>query len=216
MLASACSGSDTMVCQGPRIAMTASQGPTGSKHRPVIAPRRTRLQAARHTRAFRWIDPHFTHRWRIYVSQSATAGLLLWFVLLAQDIISNGVIVAAIASSVAIVFFVPHSVASSPVRIVGGHVSAVLAAYIVVGIALMFPDAVADARWFTDFQGALALALVVLLMSITNTEHAPAAGTALGLAIRGAPWEAVVFIITAAALVAVARIVLGPRLHNLM
>lgn len=143
------------------------------------------------------------------------AAVLLWVILLAQDIIS-GAIVAAIASSVAIVFFVPHSVASSPFRIVGGHLSAVVAAYIVIAIALLFPDSVADATWFNDLTGAVALGLVVLLMSMTNTEHAPAAGTALGLGVRGVPWEAVLFIITAAVIVAVARIVLGPRLHNLI
>ncbi len=179
-------------------------------------PRRTKLGAARHHRLFRWIDPRFTHRWRAYVGQSILAALLLWVVLLAQTVLSNGAIVAAIASSVAIVFFVPHSVASSPVRIVGGHISAVLAAYLVVAVALLFPESISDATWFNDLLGAIAVGLVVLIMSVTNTEHAPAAGTALGLGIDGAPGEAVLFIITAAVLVAAARIVLGPRLQNLL
>lgn len=144
------------------------------------------------------------------------AAILLWIVLLAQDFLSNGAIVAAIASSVAIVFFVPHSVASSPFRIIGGHVSAVIAAYIVVAIALLFPESIAGATWFNDLVGAVAVGLVVLLMSISNTEHAPAAGTALGLGFDGAPGEAVLFILSAAVLVAMARIVLGPRLHNLL
>ena len=116
----------------------------GHSRTKQIGPRRTRLQAARHTWILRWIDPHFTHRWRIYVGQALLAALLLWVLLLAQDVISSGAIVAAIASSVAIVFFVPHSVASSPVRIIGGHVSAVVAAYIVIGVALLFPGSVAD------------------------------------------------------------------------
>ncbi len=189
---------------------------SGREQRTRIAPRRTRLQAARHNRLFRWIDPHFTHRWKRYLVQSTIAAVLLWVILLAQDIISNGAIVAAIASSVAIVFFVPHSVASSPVRIVGGHLSAVVAAYIVIGFALLFPDSVADAVWFNDLLGAIALGLVVLLMAMTNTEHAPAAGTALGLAVRGAPWEAVLFIVTAAVIVAAARVLLGPKLQNLI
>lgn len=136
--------------------------------------------------------------------------------LLAQDVISSGAIVAAIASSVAIVFFVPHSVASAPSHIVGGHLSGVVAAYIIVGIGLASPGSVADATWFVDLSGAVALGLVVLLMSVTNTEHAPAAGTALGLAVRRTPGEAVLFIITAAVIVAAARVILGPRLHNLL
>ncbi len=181
-----------------------------------IAPRRTRLQAARHNRALRWIDPRFTHRWRIYLGQSIAAAVLLWGVLLAEDVISNGAIVAAIASSVAIVFFVPHSVASSPVRIVGGHIAAVVSAYIVIAFSLLFPDSVVDSSQFNNLLGALAIALVILLMTLTNTEHAPAAGTALGLAMTGVPGESVIFILSAAALVALARVVLGPRLHNLI
>jgi len=136
--------------------------------------------------------------------------------LLAQDVISSGAIVAAIASSVAIVFFVPHSVASSPVRIVGGHFAAVIAAYVVVGFSLLFPDSVADTVAFNDLLGALSLGLVILLMTLTNTEHAPAAGTALGLAVSGVPGESVLFILTAAILVALARQLLGSHLHNLM
>lgn len=192
--------------------------PQQPKDRPVrrIAPRRTRLQAARHTRALRWVDPHFTHRWKAYLIQSTAAAVLLWVILLAQDIISSGAIVAAIASSVAIVFLVPHSVASSPVRIVGGHLSAVVAAYIVVGIALFFPDSVAEAVWFKDLLGAVALGVAIMLMSMTNTEHAPAAGTALGLAILGTPVQPVLFIVTAAMIVAIARVLLGPRLQNLL
>ena len=174
------------------------------------------MQAARHNWALRWVDPRFTHRWRIYVSQSMAAGLALFVILLVQDVISNGAIVAAIASSVAIVFFVPHSVASSPSRIVGGHVAAVVAAYIIVGLGLLFPDSVVDTAWFNDMSGALALALVILLMTLTNTEHAPAAGTALGLAVRGIPGESVLFILTAAVIVALVRVILGSRLHNLI
>lgn len=196
--------------------MTSPPQPADDPQRTKVAPRRTRLQAARHTRAFRWIDPHFTHRWRIYARQSAMAAVLLWLILLTGDIISNGAIVAAIASSVAIVFFVPHSVAASPFRIVGGHLSGVVAAYVVIGVGLLIPATVSDAAWFIDLSGAAALGLVVLIMSMTNTEHAPAAGTALGLAVQEVPAASVLFIVTAAVLVAVARVFLGSRLHNLI
>jgi CBS-domain-containing membrane protein len=183
---------------------------------PVVKPHRTRIQAVRHRKAFRWIDPKFTHSWRAYVGQSAIAAGLLWIVLLTEDIIANGVVIAAIASSVAIVFLVPHSVASAPSRILGGHLAAVVAAYVVVSIGLGVPGSVAGAAWFVDLSGALSLGLVVLLMAVTNTEHPPAAGSALGLAVRHTPLEAVLFIITAAVIVAAARVVLAPRLRNLL
>lgn len=190
---------------------------SGRNDRPVrVIPHRTRFQAVRHTRAFRWIDPHFTHRWRVYLIQSTLASSFLWVILLAQDIILSGAVVAAIAASVAIVFFAPHSAASNPRRIVGGHLSAVVVAYAIVGVGLLLPGSTADAVWFVDLSGAMAVGLVVLLMSITNTEHAPGAATALGLTVRQTPGEAVLFIIAAAMVVAITRIVLGSKLQNLI
>lgn len=186
------------------------------RRHPRSGPRRTRAQAVRHTRLLRWIDPRVTHRPVVYVGQSALAALVLAVVLLAEDILINGAVVAAIAASVAIVFFVPHSVASSPFRIIGGHVMGVIAAYIVVGLTLLLPGSVADADWIVNVSGALALGFVILLMTSTNTEHAPAAGTALGLAVRGAQWESVLFILTAAVAVAAVRQILGGRLRNLI
>ena len=184
---------------------------------PVRAPqRRSRLEAAHHSVWFSWIDPHVTHRPGVYVRQSMLAAGALALVLLAQDILTQGALVAAIASSVAIVFFVPHSIASSPKRIVGGHVAGVVAAYVILGASMLFPGSVADERWFIDLGGALALGLVIFIMTATNTEHAPAAGTALGLAVRGPSANAVIFIITAAVIVALVRVVLARHLHNLV
>jgi len=52
-------------------------------------------------------------------------------------------------------------------------------------------------------------------MTATNTEHAPAAGTALGLA-TSVPMNSVIFILTAALIISVVRIVLYKHLHNLI
>jgi hypothetical protein len=52
-------------------------------------------------------------------------------------------------------------------------------------------------------------------MTITNTEHAPAAGTALGLA-TSVPGNSVIFIVSSAIIISIVRIVLYKRPHNLM
>ena len=67
-----------------------------------------------------------------------------------------------------------------------------------------------------NLSGGIALAVVILLMTISNTEHAPAAGTALALSNTRVPTDAVIFILTAAVLIALVRTVLGSRLHNLI
>ena len=176
---------------------------------------RSKLDSVRHHPLLRWLDAKFVHRPRIYIFQSLMAGLALVGILIAEDAITNGAVVAAIASSVAIVFFVPHSVASKPFRIVGGHVSAIVAALCTVGIMMLLPDTVDSNQWVIHTLQGASLALVILFMTITNTEHAPAAGAALGLA-TSVPGNSVIFIVSSAIIISIVRTVLYKRLHNLM
>jgi len=184
---------------------------------PVRSNRKqSRMRAFRHHPLLSWIDAKFVHRPRIYIVQALLAGLALIGILVVEDLATNGdFIVAAVASSVAIVFFVPHSVASSPFRIIGGHTSAIVAALCTVGIMLLLPDSVADNLWVIHSLQGASLALVILFMTITNTEHAPAAGTALGLA-TSVPINSVIFIVSSAIIISIIRIVLYKRLHNLI
>jgi hypothetical protein len=116
---------------------------------------------------------------------------------------------------VAVVFFAPHSVASNPGRIIGGHISGVAAGFCTVGIMLLLPDSVAANQWVLHALQGASLALVILFMTITNTEHTPAAGTTLGLS-TSIPRDSVIFIISAALIITTVRIILYKRLHNLI
>jgi CBS-domain-containing membrane protein len=182
---------------------------------PKSTKRQSKLRTFRHHPLLSWIDAKFVHRPRIYLVQALLAGLALVGILIAEDALTNGAIVAAVASSVAIVFFVPHSVASSPFRLVGGHIAAIAAALCTVGIMLLLPDAVAANQLAIHGLQGTALALVILFMTVTNTEHAPAAGTAFGLALS-VPLNSVIFIVSSTVILAIVRIVLYRRLHNLI
>jgi hypothetical protein len=190
---------------------------TTPRRSPHSSRKTSKRRAIRHHPLLSWIDAKFVHRPRIYLAQSLLAGLALVGILIAEDALSGGavVIVAAIASSVAIVFFVPHSVASSPFRLVGGHISAIVAALCTVGIMLLLPDSVASNQLAIHALQGGSLTLVILFMTITNTEHAPAAGTALGLA-TSVPINSVIFIVSAAIIISIIRIVLYRHLHNLI
>ena len=80
---------------------------------------------------------------------------------------------------------------------------------------LLLPDAVVANQWVIHTLQGASLALVILFMTITNTEHAPAAGTAFGLALS-VPLNSVFFIVSAAVIISIVRIVLYKRLHNLI
>ena len=63
--------------------------------------------------------------------------------------------------------------------------------------------------------GGVAIGLAVFLMTITDTEHLPAAATALGIAIYGWSGATVAFVLAFAICLAMARRVLGRRLVDL-
>ena len=74
----------------------------------------------------RLIGRRFRQHWRNYLLQCGLSTLALLLVLLVMDVVLQAAIVVAIASSAFIVFIMPHSKASRPLRVIGGHVVATL------------------------------------------------------------------------------------------
>ena len=127
-------------------------------------------------------------------------------------------IVVAIASTAFIIFVVPDSVAATPRKVIGGHIVAVLVASAVSGVLNIsgVEELAEDVRYIDDIAAALSVGLSILVMVVTDTEHPPAAGTALGLVIPGWTRTSVVFIISGALALSLIRIVLRPKLVNLL
>ena len=177
---------------------------------------RSRLYSIRHHGLVRWLDAKFIHRPRIYIpvaigGPGACRNIDCRRSNHKRCCRDRG----GYRKLSRYPIFVPHSVASKPFRIIGGHISAILAALCTVGIMMLLPDTVASNQWVVHTLQGASLALVILFMTITNTEHAPAAGTALGLA-ASVPGNSVVSIVSAAIIISIVRTVLYKRLHNLM
>ena len=137
----------------------------------------------------RLFDRRFHRHWKNYLFQCGLAALTLLIVLLVVDVVLQAAIVVAIASTAFVVFVAPHSQAASPRRVIGGHVVAAI-----VGTALsllyfmpVFGEMALRSHLAIDVIAVLSVGLSILLMVLTNTEHAPAAGTALGLVVGGWP-----------------------------
>jgi CBS domain-containing membrane protein len=79
-----------------------------------------------------------------------------------------------------------------------------------------FAGLAADHAIVRDAASAFAVGAAILAMAITDTEHAPAAGTALGLVIRPGQLEAGPPIILAALILALVKVLLGDRLRDLV
>jgi len=146
------------------------------------------------------IDRAFLKQPRHYITQSVLAALTVAVILYFVEILTNAAIVAALGASTFIVFAMPQSVTASPRRLIGGHVVGVACGafcYFVI-LKLLLGDLAVEREWISWFVYALSVGLSIFLMTITNTEHPPAAATALGLVSHVWLWQTVVFILACA------------------
>ncbi|MCE2464184.1 MAG: HPP family protein [Dehalococcoidia bacterium] len=153
-----------------------------------------------------------------YLFQCGLATAALIIILLVQDAVLHAAIVVAVASTVFIVFIIPNSVAATPRKVIGGHVVAVIVGSLLYAILNIPPiDAVtSDSGYIVDVIAALSVGLSIFLMVVSDTEHPPAAVTALGLTIPGWSWSAVAFFLVGALIFSLVRIALRPKLINLL
>lgn len=166
----------------------------------------------------RLLDRKIRRRWRSYLFQCGLSTVALLVILLVEDVVLRAAIVVAIASTAFIVFVIPHSVASSPQRVIGGHVVAVIVGSIFSALLLIpeLGELATDSKLILDAIAAVSVGTSIFLMVITNTEHPPAAGTTLGLVVGGWTFSAVVFILTGAVILSIVHMLLKPRLTNLL
>ena len=127
------------------------------------------------------LDQRFRPHWKNYVLQSGMAGVAVFvaLVVLRQQ---NLVVAASLAATAFTVFAMPGSVTASARNVIGGHIIGLLMGGF---FALLAADFAAERDGFY----ALAVGCSMFVMTITNTEHPPAAGTALGVVIAGFSWR---------------------------
>ena len=115
--------------------------------------------------------------WKHYVFQSLVASLAIFIVLLFLTI-QDAVIVASIGATTFIVFAMPKSITAKPRNVIGGHVVGIIVGSLCAMIPhqLLLPSIVIY---------SLSVGFSMFVMVVTNTEHPPASGTALGVAISG-------------------------------
>ena len=139
-------------------------------------------------------------------------------ILLVLDFFSNAAIISALGASSFIVFAMPRANVSRPRYLLGGYLMGIAAGSLcywlwqipwVSGYITMpeHPNVVA---------GAVAVGLAIFLMAVTNTEHPPAAGVALGLVLG--EWQVRTVLVIAGGIVALTlvKMLLEPVMMNLI
>ena len=149
----------------------------------------------------RWrYGPELKSHWKEYTLQSLLCVLVLFIAFMVLRF-EHAVIIASIGATAFIVFSMPDSVTAKPRNVVGGHLVGL--ALGTVSTLVPQPDLI---------YSAIA---TMFIMVVSDTEHPPAAGTALGIAISGYSFDAAIAVITGAVLMSVAHHFLKPYLKYL-
>ena len=153
----------------------------------------------------------FREHWKNYVLQSAL-GLVVVFILLWWLRAENLLIVASLGSTAFIVFAMPKSLTAQPRNVIGGQISGLgcgaLAALLVSMLAEQSPSGQAALY-------SLAVGLSIFIMVVSDTEHPPASGTALGIAIRGVSIKATIAVVVGAVLLSLVHQLVRHKLRDL-
>lgn len=148
-------------------------------------------------------DRKIGRKWKNYLWQSGIAILAIFLILFIFTKITNLIILAAVGASTFTVFAIPKDYTARARNVMGGHLIGCCMG--VLCFHLFSPLLIG---------GSLAVGATMLLMIITNTEHPPAAGTALGLVVSGSV-GGVIFITGSAFGLSLIKRLMDPWLENL-
>ena len=118
-----------------------------------------------------------------YILQSLLATIALTIILYFENIFTDTAVVASLGATTFIIFAMPNYTTAQPRKVMGGHIIG-----IIVGVFCFYIASFAqNSENFFLAQNvikilipSLSVGLSIFIMVITNTEHPPAAGTALG------------------------------------
>ena len=150
------------------------------------------------------IDKKFRRDKRHYLLQCGMAAVAMLVVLALLAPISNAAVIASLGASTFFVFAVPKAKSCSPRFLIGGYVTGVAVGTLCLWLSRItpLPTRLGRIPAFPEVVfGALAVGLTTFAMVVTNTEHAPAAGLALGFVLLD-EWRWIVPIAVLAGIVA--------------
>lgn len=158
-------------------------------------------------RSVRKMVDEFRQHWRNYVFQSLFATLAV-FVVLYFLTLQNAVIIASLGASAFIVFAMPGYLTAQPRNVIGGHIAGLFWGFIF--------SLVPHAALFTSLVCySSAVGLSIFTMVVTDTEHPPASGTALGVAITGMQPDVLVAVVLSIVLLSLIHHFFKPYLRDL-
>jgi CBS-domain-containing membrane protein len=152
-----------------------------------------------------------------FILQPLIAMIAVLIPLIFLDVLHETAIVASLGATAFIVFSRPQTKFSQPRRLFGGYIVG-----IGVGIVFWFLCKILSSWTFFSekflfiFLGALAVGFSIFVMVATDTEHAPAAGIALGLVINRWDYLTLIFILSSVTLFFLIKKLFEPKMIDLV
>ena len=163
-------------------------------------------------------DEKFRDNKARYFFQCILATLSVFVVLLILDAMTDAAVIAALGASSFITFTMPEAQVSRPRFLIGGYLVGIAAGYVCYHLSLM--SVLAQIPIVHKFPyvvfGALAVGLAILVMVVTDTEHPPAAGLALGLVLDEYNHRTVAVVLIGVVTLTLIKMALRPVLRDLL
>ena len=163
-------------------------------------------------------DPKFSRNKVRYVLQCGLGTLSMLVILLVLNRISTSAVVASMGASCFISFLMPHSHTARPRSLLGGYLVGTFFGCLFNNLS----NLPIVEGWLGAWQdphilmAAIAVGLSMVTMALTNTEHPPAAGLALGLVFDDISRLTIVIILTGIVCLTAIKTLLKPYMIDLM
>lgn len=160
------------------------------------------------------IDKKFKDNKSHYILQCLMATAAVVAILFAIDSMFHVAILASFGATSFLVFAMPHLRTSQPRSVLGGYIIGITLGVILHHITLLIYD-LAGYHWIFPVIAGIGVGFSLLFMTMTNSEHPPAAGLALGLVLQGYDAFSLVIIFSAVTVLMIIKHLLKNWLINL-
>ncbi len=152
-----------------------------------------------------------------YFLQCLLATLSILVILLFLNLFIHTTIIACLGATTFIVFAIPNSYGAQPRNLIGGYLCGIIVGIIgsLLSNYLLSSFFIGKERILFIVFGSIAVGLAIFIMVITDTEHPPAAGLALGLVLGSWDYITIIIIICSILLMSGIKKVLGSVLIDL-
>lgn len=158
-------------------------------------------------RSFIKMAEEFRLYWKHYVLQSILATCSVFIVLYFLSL-QEAVIVASIGATAFIVFTMPNNITAQSRNVIGGHLIGLFYGF----LFSLIPH---SALTFSILIYSLAVGASIFTMVVTDTEHPPAAGTALGVVITGIRLDVLITVVMSIIILSLIHRFFKPYLRDL-